>query len=58
MKLNDIYKKIDSLNEQASMNISMTGDTADDVGVLLKMMQNAGLQDAGTAGGIGGPNPM
>ncbi len=63
MKLNDIYKKIDSLNkandlnEQASMNIMMTGDTADDVGVLLKMMQNAGLKDAGPAGEISDPNP-
>jgi len=57
MKLNDIYKKIDSLNEQASMNISMSGDTADDVGVLLKMMQNAGLKDAGPAGEISDPNP-
>ena len=31
MKLEDIYKKIDSLNEVASMNISMSGETADDV---------------------------
>ena len=44
MKLQDIYKKIDDLNETASMNISMSGDTANDVGVLLKMMQNAGLE--------------
>lgn len=46
MKLEDIYKKIDSLNEQASMNISMSGDTADDVGKLLRMMKDAGLEKA------------
>jgi len=63
MKLNDIYKKIDSLNEandlneQASMNIMMNGDTADDVGVLLKMMQNAGLDKAAPASDMSDPNP-
>ena len=46
MKLNDIYKKIDSMNEQASMNISMSGETADDVGKLLRMMKDAGLEKA------------
>ena len=57
MKLQDIYKKIDDLNETASMNISMSGDTADDVGVLLKMMQNAGLEKAGPVSDISDPNP-
>ena len=46
MKLNDIYKKIDSMNEQASMNISMSGETADDVGKLLRLMKDAGLEKA------------
>ena len=51
MKLNDIYKKIDSLNKEvvnevASMNISMSGETADDVGKLLRMMKDAGLEKA------------
>lgn len=46
MKLEDIYKKIDSLNEVASMNISMSGETADDVGKLLRLMKDAGLEKA------------
>ena len=58
MKLEDVYKKIDSLNETqtkelneiASMNISMSGDTADDVGKLMQMMKLAGLDDAGPVG--------
>lgn len=58
MKLEDVYKKIDSLNETqtkelneiASMNISMSGDTADDVGKLMAMMKLAGLDDAGPVG--------
>ena len=58
MKLDDVYKKIDSLNETqtkelneiASMNISMSGDTADDVGKLMQMMKLAGLNDAGPIG--------
>lgn len=55
MKLNDIYKKIDSLNKEvvnevASMNISMSGETADDVGKLLKMMRDAGLEKAEPVG--------
>jgi len=58
MKLDDVYKKIDSLNETqtkelneiASMNISMSGDTADDVGKLMQMMKLAGLNDAGPVG--------
>ena len=29
MKLKDIYKKIDSLNEAVNMSISMSGETAD-----------------------------
>ena len=57
MKLQDIYKKIDDLNETASMNISMSGDTANDVGILLKMMQNAGLEKAAPASDISDPNP-
>ena len=57
MKLQDIYNKIDDLNETASMNISMSGDTANDVGVLLKMMQNAGLEKAGPVSDISDPNP-
>jgi hypothetical protein len=39
MKLNDIYKKIDALNEAVSMNISMSGDNAQDVGDLFNMMR-------------------
>ena len=50
MKLEDIYKKIDSLNEVASMNISMSGETADDVGKLLRLMKDAGLEKAEPVG--------
>ena len=50
MKLKDIYKKIDDMNEQASMNISMSGETADDVGKLLRMMKDAGLEKAEPVG--------
>ena len=39
MKLEDIYKKIDALNEAVSMNISMSGDNAQDVGDLFNMMR-------------------
>ncbi|SVD53685.1 uncharacterized protein METZ01_LOCUS406539, partial [marine metagenome] len=34
------------MNEQASMNISMSGETADDVGKLLRLMKDAGLEKA------------
>ena len=42
MKLKDIYKKIDSLNEAVNMSISMSGETADDVATLMKMVKDAG----------------
>ena len=42
MKLKDIYKQIDSLNEAVNMSISMSGETADDVATLMKMVKDAG----------------
>ena len=42
MNLKDIYKKIDSLNESVNMSISMSGETADDVATLMKMVKDAG----------------
>jgi hypothetical protein len=39
MNAKDIYKKIDDLNEAVSMNISMSGDNAEDVGNLFNMMR-------------------
>ena len=42
MKLKDLNKKIDSLNEAVSMNISMSGDSADDVATLMKMVKDSG----------------
>ena len=43
MKLKDIYKKIDSLNEAVNMSISMSGETADDVATLMKMVKDLSL---------------
>jgi hypothetical protein len=43
MKLNDIYKKIDDLNEAASMNISLTGDSPQEVGELFKVLGDKDL---------------
>lgn len=37
----------ESVNESASMNISMSGDSASEVAELMKLMQNAGMSDAG-----------
>lgn len=34
------------LDEMASMNVSMSGETADEVASLMRMMQNAGMNDA------------
>ena len=42
MNLKDIYKKIDTLNESVNMSISMSGETADDVATLMKMVKDAG----------------
>ena len=42
MKLNEIYKKIDAMNEAGNMSISMSGETADDVATLMKMVKDAG----------------
>ena len=39
MNAKDIYKKIDDLNEAVSLNISMSGDNAEDVGNLFNMMR-------------------
>lgn len=43
------YKKMqkESVNESASMNVSMSGDNASEVAELMKLMQNAGMSDAG-----------
>lgn len=43
MKLEDIYKKIDDLNEAASMNISLTGDSPQEVGELFKVLGDKDL---------------
>ena len=43
MKLQDIYKKIDDLNEAASMNISLTGDSPQEVGDLFKVLGDKDL---------------
>ena len=42
MKLNEIYKKIDAMNEAVNMSLSMSGETADDVATLMKMVKDAG----------------
>jgi hypothetical protein len=34
------------LNEMVNMNVSMSGETADDVATLMKLLQNAGMNDA------------
>lgn len=42
----------ESVNEAASMNISMSGDNAGEVAELMKLMQNAGMPDAGPVMGM------
>ena len=46
MKLEDIYKKIDDLNEAASMNISLTGDSPQEVGDLFKVLGDKDINPA------------
>jgi len=46
MKLEDIYKKIDALNEAASMNISLTGDSPQEVGELFKVLGDKDINPA------------
>tara|TARA_X000000368_G_scaffold414612_1_gene404798 strand:- start:567 stop:935 length:369 start_codon:yes stop_codon:yes gene_type:complete len=47
MKMRDLLDKIDSINtpvnEQATMNVSMTADHCDEVGELMKLMNNMGI---------------
>ena len=46
MKLEDIYKKIDALNEAASMNISLTGDSPQEVGELFRILGDKDINPA------------
>ena len=44
-----------AINESASMNISMSGDNASEVGELLKILKNAGMPDAAPVGAMDMP---
>jgi hypothetical protein len=44
-----------AMNEAASMNISMSGDNAGEVGDLLKILKNAGMENAAPVGAIDMP---
>lgn len=45
-KMQELDKPTKKLNESASMNISMTGDNSAEVGNLLKLLKDAGLNQA------------
>jgi hypothetical protein len=47
-----------AINESASMNISMSGDNAGEVGELLKILKNAGMPNAAPVGAIDMPMDM
>ena len=49
------YSMKKAINESASMNISMSGDNAGEVGELLKILKNAGMSDAAPVGAIDMP---
>lgn len=44
-----------AITESASMNISMSGDNAGEVGELLKILKNAGMEDAAPVGAVAMP---
>ena len=52
------YSMKKAINESASMNISMSGDNAGEVGELLKILKNAGMPDAAPVGAIDMPMDM
>ena len=52
------YSMKKAINESASMNISMSGDNAGEVGELLKILKNAGMSDAAPVGAIDMPMDM
>ena len=45
------------MNESASMNVSMTADTADQVAELMKLLKNAGMSDAAPVSSMMAPMP-
>lgn len=49
------YEMKKAINEAASMNISMSGDNAGEVGELLKILKNAGMEGAAPVGAIDMP---
>jgi len=49
------YSMKKTMNESASMNISMSGDNAGEVGELLKILKNAGMENAAPVGAIDMP---
>ena len=49
------YSMKKAINESASMNISMSGDNASEVGELLKILKNAGMPDAAPVGAMDMP---
>ena len=46
-----------AMNESASMNVSMTADTADQVAELMKLLKNAGMSDAAPVSSMMAPMP-
>jgi hypothetical protein len=46
-----------AMNESASMNVSMTADTADQVAELMKLLKNAGMSDAAPVSSMMAPTP-
>ena len=49
------YSGVNALKESASMNISMSGDNAGEVGELLKILKNAGMENAAPVGAVNIP---
>jgi len=49
------YSMKKAINESASMNISMSGDNAGEVGELLKILKNAGMPNAAPVGAMDMP---
>ena len=46
MKLEDVYKKIEAFNEASTMNISLTGDSPQEVGELFKVLGDKDINPA------------
>jgi hypothetical protein len=51
------YNMKKAMNESASMNVSMTADTADQVAELMKLLKNAGMSDAAPVSSMMAPTP-